>query len=181
MDTRPHTRQEIGRWAHGRQPHEREPVPAVGERLLLREADFAEPVPAVVTAVQDMSSPHDHWNRYGGLEAARGPGVPDQNVWNELEQCPNGHWQPSGSDHCMTCGTWIPDFAPVRHEMKDDPWPWVQVAPVRLTDDGRDQLDADGNPVTGPPRWCREARVRGSAGWLRTGSRAHTGNYESGE
>lgn len=141
MDTRPHTPQEISRWARERRPHEREPLPDVGERLLVREADFAEPRPAVVVAVQDLSSPHDHWHRHGDLERTRGPGQPDPNVWRYVE--PHGH------------------------VLLEDPWPWVQVRAV--LGDGPDDLAA--------PRWCREARVRGSTGWLREGSRAHTGDY----
>ena len=45
---RPHTPQEVRRWAHGRRPHEREVPPEIGERVLLREQDFASPVPAIV-------------------------------------------------------------------------------------------------------------------------------------
>ena len=146
MDTRPHTPEEIRRWAWQRRPGEREPVPEPGERVLLRETDFGEAVPAVVTAVQDLSSPHDHWTRHGGLEARRGPGIPDPNVWR---------W----------------DGQRQAYILRDDPWAWVQAAAVRGE-------DAAGRPVLGSPRWCREARVRGSTGWLREGSRAHTGNYE---
>lgn len=150
MDTRPWTQAEIDRWAHNRRPHEREAVPQPGERVLLREEDFGPAVPAVVVAVQDMSSPHDHWNRHGGTEHLRGPGQPDQNVW---EPAADG-WR-----------------------MKDDPWPWVHVRVIRTGEDGSDLHDDDGNLVLAAPRWCREARVRGSAGWLREGSRAHTGDF----
>ena len=148
MDTSPHTPQEIARWAHGRRPREREAPPQPGEHLLFREADFGEAVPAVVHDVQDMTSPHDHWNRNGGMEAARGPGMPDANVWR---------W----------------DEGLQQHVLHDDPWPWVQVQVIT----GENE---DGSPVLAAPRWCREARVRGSAGWMRPGSRAHTGNYEEG-
>ena len=141
-DTRPYTREEIDRWAWNRRPGEREAVPEPGERLLFRETPFGEPVPAEVTAVMDLSSPHDHWTRHGGFERERGPGEPDVHVWR---------W----------------DSGAGRHVMLDDPWPWVQ---VRV-------LAAPGEWA--PPRWCREARVRGSAGWLREGSRAHTGRYET--
>jgi hypothetical protein len=144
---RPHTPEEIRRWAHGRQPHEREPVPAAGERVLFREVQFGPAVPAVVAAVQDTTGPHDHWNRHGGLEALRGPGQPDVNVWRYDEERRD----------------WV---------LLDDPWPWVQVQVITGTGE-------DGNPVLAQPRWCREARVRGSAGWLREGSRAHTGRYET--
>ena len=145
----PHTPGEIERWAHRRRPHEREAVPAAGERLLFRERDFGEPVPAVVHAVQDMTSAaDDHWAQAGGQ---RGTRQPDPNVWEpELD----GWNRPTG-----------------RHRLKDDPWPWVAIQLVRDGPDG-EELAA--------PRWCKEARVRGSAGWLREGSRAHTGNYESG-
>lgn len=156
MDTRPHTPHEIRRWAHERRPHERERLPRPGERLLLRETDFGEAVPAVVTAVQDLSSPHDHWHRHGDLERTRGPGEPDQNVWRY-------------------------DEASNRHVLKDDPWPWVQVAVILFREDGSERLDDEGNLMTAAPRWSREARVRGSTGWLRERSRAHTGNYESRE
>jgi hypothetical protein len=148
VDTSPHTPQEIRRWAHERRPREREPLPQAGERLLIRETDFGEPVPAVVTAVMDLGSPHDHWNRHGGLEHERGPGEPDANVWRY-------------------------DEASGAHVLRDDPWPWAQVSKVVTAGDGSEELAY--------PRWCREARVRGSAGWLRAGSRAHTGNYESRE
>jgi hypothetical protein len=139
--------EEIRRWSFRRQPHEREPVPQPGEHLLLRETDFGEAVPAVVAAVQDTSSPHDHWNRQGGLERTRGPGEPDPHVW-------------SYDEHDVP-------------RLRDDPWPWVQVQVIT----GEDE---NGEPVLAPPRWTREARVRGSAGWLRAGTRAHTGRYESG-
>jgi hypothetical protein len=143
VDTRSHTPQEIKRWAFERRPHEREAAPEVGERLLVREALFAAPRPAVVAAVQDMSSPHDHWHRHGDLERDRGPGMPDPNVWRHDER--------------------------QGYVLLDDPWPWVQARVI--LGPGEDDLAA--------PRWCREARVRGSAGWLREGSRAHTGNYEA--
>lgn len=156
MDTSPYTPEEIRRWAHERRPHERERHPAPGERLLFRETDFGDAVPAIVTAVMDMSRPHNHWHRHGGLERTQGPGLPDQNVWRY-------------------------DEASDRHVLKDDPWPWVQVAEIRFSEDGSERTGGDGELVTGSPRWCREARVRGSAGWLREGSRAHTGNYGSGE
>jgi len=154
MDNRPYTRQEIERWTERRMPHEREELPVPGERLLFREVNFGETQPAIVTAVMDMTSPHDHWNRHGGLERTRGPGEPDVHVWRYDEQ-----------RHA--------------HVMLDDPWPWVQVSVIRTSEDGSDLLDEDGKPVLAAPRWCREARVRGSAGWLREGSRAHTGRYET--
>ena len=103
---------------------------------------IAEPVPAVVAAVQDMTAPGSHWRQHGGRAAAEGPGVPDPAVW--VHDAARG-WR-----------------------LHDDPWPWVQVRKVTGQGD-----------VLGDPRWCREARVRGSAGWLREGSRAHTGRYES--
>jgi hypothetical protein len=101
-------------------------------------------------------TPHDHWNRHGGLEETRGPGLPDPGVWrwDENERC---------------------------YALAGDPWPWVQVREVILGARGRVLRDDDGEPLLGQPRWCKEARVRGSAGWLRKGSRAHTGNYEAGE
>lgn len=140
----PHTDAEIKRWAHKRRPHEREAVPAIGERLLLREADFGETVPCAVFAVQEMGAAGSHWRQHGDRVAAEGPGVPDPTVW-----VPGEHgWE------------WHPD-----------PWPWVHVQVITTGDDGREILSA--------PRWCKEARVRGSAGWMREGSRAHTGNYES--
>jgi hypothetical protein len=145
-DRRPYTRAEIDRWTEQRRPHEREEIPAIGERLLLREVNFGEEKPAIVVAVQDMSSPHDHWNRHGGLEHLRGAGIPDVNVWR---------WDETRGEHVL----------------HPDPWPWVQVQVITGE-------DGDGNPVLAAPRWCREARVRGSAGWLRPGSRAHTGRYE---
>lgn len=145
-DMRPHTPQEIRRWAHQRRPHEREAVPEEGERLLLREGDFGPEVPAIVVAVQDMTAPGDHWRQHGDRVAAEGPGMPDP-------------------------GVWALDEATERFRLHDDPWPWVQVRRVL----GRDAQGAD---ILGDPRWCKEARVRGSAGWLREGSRAHAGNYE---
>jgi hypothetical protein len=146
---RPHTAQEIRRWASQRRPHEREPVPVIGERLLLREEEFGAAVPAVAVAVQDLVTPASHWRQHGGEVDRRGPGVPDPTVW-----------------------TW--DEARREHRLHDDPWPWVQVRVIAGTDDAGDE-------VLAAPRWCKEARVRGSAGWLREGSRAHTGDYESGE
>jgi hypothetical protein len=142
---RPHTPQEVKRWAHERQPREREAVPDVGERVLLREADFADPVPAIVAAVQDLTTPGDHWRQHGQQVDQLGPGVPDPSVWSHD---PAPGWR-----------------------LHDDPWPWVHVQVITGTGD-------DGEPLLAPPRWCKEARVRGSAGWLREGSRAHAGNYE---
>ena len=143
----PYTKAEVDRWAHERRPHEREAVPEIGEHLLFRETNFAEPVPAIVHDVQDMTgTPHNHWNRHGDLERAQGPGEPDVNVWQ---------W----------------DEARQGWRLKDDPWPWVHVQKILGTDE-------NGDLVLAPPQWCREARVRGSCGWLRPGSRAHTGRYE---
>lgn len=142
-DMRPHGPQEVRRWAHERRPHEREPVPQPGERLLLREEDFGPAVPAIVAAVQDLATPGDHWRQHGGLVAARGPGVPDPTVWAHDD----AGWR-----------------------LRDDPWPWVHVQVILGEDDA--------GPALAPPRWCKEARVRGSAGWLREGSRAHHGRYE---
>lgn len=145
-DLAPWTDDEIKRWAHNRRPHERERLPHVGERLLLRTEDFGIPVLAEVVDVQDIhGTPHDHWNRHGGLESTRGSGIPDVNVWY-----------------------WDPDLR--RHRLKDDPWPWVQVKVIVGQDD-------NGDDVYASPTWCREARVRGSAGWLREGSMAHTYRY----
>jgi hypothetical protein len=146
LDTRPHTRQEIDRWAHGRRPHEREEPPEPGERVLLREEDFAEPVPAVVAAVQDLATPGDHWRQHGQLTGRMGQGMPDPSVWAF-------------------------DEAAGRHRLHEDPWPWVHVRVI--TGEGE-----DGEPLLAPPRWCKEARVRGSAGWMREGSRAHACRYE---
>lgn len=152
-DTRPYTKEEIDRWAWQRRPHERENVPEQGEQVLFREQDFGPVVPAVVHDVMNMSGPpHDHWNRHGGLERERGPGIPDPHVW---------HW----------------DDAERGYLLNDDPWPWVHVRVIRLDDHGRPLRDDDGNMILGEPRWCREARVRGSCGWLREGTRAHTGDY----
>lgn len=157
-DMRPYTPGEIDRWAHNRRPHEREKIPHRGERVLFRETDFGPPVPAVVADVQDMTgTPHNHWNRHGGREQERGPGEPDVNVWR---------WDENER-------AWL---------LKDDPWPWVHLQVVVLGEDGSPRLNGDGEEILQDPRWCREARVRGSAGWLREGSRAHTGNYaEDGE
>lgn len=66
---------------------------------------------------------------------------------------------------------WAYDEALRGFRLHDDPWPWVQVAVIAGE-------DAGGAVRLASPRWCREARVRGSAGWLREGSRAHAGNYE---
>jgi hypothetical protein len=148
-DIRPHTPQEVRRWAHERRPHEREAPPAAGERLLFRERDFGPAVPAVVTAVQDLITAADHWTQHGGLLRERGPGMPDPTVW-----------------------AW--DEAAARHRLHHDPWPWVHVAVITGAGD-------DGQELLAPPRWCKEARVRGSAGWLREGSRAHSGDYEAGD
>lgn len=163
MDTRPHSPQEVRRWAHERRPHEREAVPVPGERLLLREADFGEPVPAVVAAVQDLTVPGDHWAQHGGLVATRGPGQPDPTVWaQEYQRDAAGNLIYDADGDPVPTGRWLPHH---------DPWPWVHVQVITGTGD-------DGEPVLAPPRWCKEARVRGSGGWLRHGSRAHTGNYE---
>lgn len=145
---------EIDRWAHSRRPDEREKVPWIGERVLFREHEHGPAVPALVHDVQDMTgTPHNHWHRHGNIEHLRGPGQPDVNVWEP---------HPAGQG-------WV---------LKADPWPWVHIREIRTGDDGTDLRDEDGNLILAAPRWCREARVRGSAGWLREGSRAHTGNYE---
>ena len=138
LSSEPRTPEEIERWAHQRLPHERETVPVPGERLLFRQHDFGETVLAEVVAVQDMSSPNDHW----GSTAQ-----PDPNVW-----------EADGS-------------------LKQDPWPWVRVLPVRLGADGN-EIPHDERSAILAARWCKESRVRGSAGWLREGSRSHTGIYE---
>ena len=79
---------------------------------------------------------------------------------------PGDHW---GSTRIPDVNVWrVNEHG--RHVLTDDPWPWVRVSPVQIADDGSEVLT--------PPRWCKEARVRGSAGWLRAGSRAHTGDYE---
>jgi hypothetical protein len=80
-----------------------------------------------------------------------GRGQPDPNVWD------------------FTDGDGNPLPYPV---LKDDPWPWVSVCPV--------STDDQGNEVLGEPRWCKESRVRGSPGWMRPGSRAHTGRFGGG-
>jgi hypothetical protein len=149
-----YTQQEIDRWADNRRPHEREQIPYIGERVLFRAEDFAVPDPALVRDVQDMTgAPHNHWHRHGALEEKRGPGLPDFNVWR-----------------------WDEEHG--RHVLKDDPWPWVQLQVILQDENGGDLRGEDGNLILAAPRWCREARVRGSCGWLREGSRAHTGNYE---
>lgn len=145
LDMSAHTPAEIRRWAHERRPAEREAPPQPGERLLLRQAEFAEPVTAVVLEVQDMATPASHWRQHGDRVAAEGPGQPDPTVW-------------------------VPD-GPRRWRLHDDPWPWARVQVVI-------GQRADGSDILGDKRWCKEARVRGSGGWLREGSRAHTGNYE---
>lgn len=153
-DMRPYTKEEIDRWAWERRLHEREAVPERGERVLFREQDFGPVVPAIVHDVMDMAGPpHNHWHRHGALEQERGPGIPDVHVWR-----------------------WDADRR--RHVLLEDAWPWVQVQVIKLDEQGRARRDEDGNMILAMPRWCREARVRGSCGWLREGSRAHTGNYE---
>jgi len=164
-DIRPHTPQEIRRWAHERRPHEREALPAAGERLLFRERNFGPAVPAVVVAVQDLETPADHWNQHGGLLAERGPGMPDPAVWAQEYQR-----DAAGNLVCDADGDPVPTG---RFFLHDDPWPWVHVQVITGTGE-------DGEPILAPPRWCKEARVRGSAGWLREGSRAHAGNYREG-
>lgn len=79
---------------------------------------------------------------------------------------PNDHW---GSTAQPDPNVWEADGS-----LKEDPWPWVAVRLVTTAEDGTETL--------GAPRWCKEARVRGAPGWLREGSRAHSGDYtESGE
>jgi len=151
-DMRPHTPREVKRWAHERRPHEREQPPEPGERVLLREENFGPAVPAIVAAVQDLTVPGDHWNQHGGLVAARGRGVPDPSVWTHDDAA---GWR-----------------------LHDDPWPWVHVQVILTDAEGNELHGDDGELLLAPPRWCKEARVRGSAGWLREGSRAHDGNYE---
>jgi hypothetical protein len=163
-DMRPHTPQEVKRWAHGRRPHERERPPEPGERLLLREADFADPVPAIVAAVQDLTTPGDHWRQHGQLVQRLGPGMPDPSVWTpEYQRDAAGNLIYDADGDPVPTGRWLPH---------DDPWPWVHVQVI--------VHEGGGPPDLAPPRWCKEARVRGSAGWMRPGSRAHTGNYEEG-
>lgn len=141
---------EVDRWAHNRRPHEREPIPEKGDRVLFRDHDFGAAVPAIVADVQDITgTPHNHWNRHGNAEHLLGPGQPDVNVW-----------EPEITAGGLITGRWV---------LKPDPWPWVQVQLIRV--------DENGGETPGELRWCREARVRGSAGWMREGSRAHTGNY----
>jgi hypothetical protein len=161
MDMRPHTRAEIERWAHRRQPHEREPVPEIGERVEFRQVLFGGTEPAVMVAVQDMGDPHNHWHRHGDLELERGPGMPDVHVWT--------HPDPVVREHPEW---WTIPRVRAQLVLLPDPWPLVQVQVIR-TEGGEEHLCA--------PTWCREARVRGSRGWMRPGSRAHAGRYEAGE
>lgn len=89
---------------------------------------------------------------------------------------PAEHWvQHGGRIDELGPGTpdptvWVHDPA-TGWRLHDDPWPWVQLQVILRQDD-------EGSDVLADPQWCKEARVRGSAGWLREGSRAHTGNYE---
>src|SRR5439155_11680372 len=116
MDTRPHTPAEIDRWGYQRRPHEREKPPEIGERVLLREEDFAEPVPAIVICVQDMTIPGDHWRQHGQLTERLGAGLPDPSVWAF-------------------------DQAAGRHRLHHDPWPWVHVQVITgYGDDGQPLL-----------------------------------------
>lgn len=86
---------------------------------------------------------------------------------------PGDHWRQHGDLERFhgpgepDPSVWEWDEAEGRYRLHPDPWPWVQVQ----------EAGADGRPLPSPPRWCREARVRGSAGWMREGSRAHTGHY----
>lgn len=150
---------EVQRWAYKRLPHERETFPQEGERLLFRERDFGPAVPCLVYDLMDLTGPpHNHWHRHGGQEHLYGPGEPDPNVW-----------EPDLDETGRMTGRW---------HLKEDPWPWVHIQVIRQDEDGTVMLDEKGKYVLDAPRWCREARVRGSAGWLREGSRAHTGIYE---
>ncbi len=108
-----------------------------------------------------------------------GPAVPAIVADVQDLATPGDHWNQHGG-HVPLRGNGVPDplvwaFDPQagRHRLHHDPWPWVHAQVITGTGD-------DGEPLLAPPRWCKEARVRGSAGWLREGSRAHTGNYEEG-
>ncbi len=109
-------------------------------------------------------------------EELHGPAVPAIVAAVQDLETPGDHWAQHGG-HVPLRGNGIPDplvwafdARAGRHRLHGDPWPWVWLQVITGTGD-------DGEPVLAPPRWCKEARVRGSAGWLREGSRAHTGNY----
>lgn len=111
-------------------------------------------------------------------EAAFGPAVPAVVAAVQDLAVPGDHWNQHG-DLVQHLGPGVPDPTVWAHDdaarawrLHDDPWPWVHLQVITGQDD-------DGADVLAAPRWCKEARVRGSAGWLREGSRAHTGNYES--
>ncbi len=126
----PRTKEEINRWAHERRPHEREPVPQPGERVLFRQHDFGDTSPAVVDAVQDMTDPGSH----RGPHPPRPGDPPDWNVWEQDE----------------VTGV-------VR--LKEDPWPWVAVRVADTAEDGTETLRqpqwCKESRVRGSPGWLR--------------------------
>jgi hypothetical protein len=111
-------------------------------------------------------------------EELHGPCVPAIVAEVQGLTTPGSHWHQHGQ---LTgrLGPGMPDPSVWTHDdaagwrLHHDPWPWVWIQVITGTGD-------DGEPLLAPPRWCKEARVRGSAGWLREGSRCHAGNYEEG-
>jgi hypothetical protein len=113
-----HTAEEIT-WARWRPQEHITPVPAVGDRVLYRAHDWADPVGATVLEEVDDS----------------GLGTPDWNCWRVRVT--------NGVPHYDGAGEMILDAHP-------DRWPTLLL-----------KVDGQASHVV-----TREARLRGSAGWL---------------
>lgn len=132
-----------GSYANNRAPTDRPPIPKPGDRLLYRRYHFdQDPIPVVVVWAQD---PDDTSLVHVDPRAGR---VRDPNLWH-LVKDPYGYPIADGDD-----------WAYARHP---DPWPQVRVRGTWADSPGMEPFEREA--IT------REARMRGSSGWLPLGWR----------
>lgn len=129
----PWAKDEIAR-ARCRPEGERTPLPAAGERVLFRRREWDEPVPAVITSVQDMSVP---LCSNGGTQYP-----PDVYVW--------AHPDPE-----VPVASWTHPRVRAELALVPDPWPRVRLE----LQDGRAESCRESR-VRGAPGWLREGRAR---------------------
>ena len=116
------------RCARERPAAQRTAAPQVGERVLFRREHWGPEVPAVITAVQDMTVPTD---------ANGGDDVPDVHVWAHPDpQMPPASWQ-----HPRVRGELV---------LTADPWPRVA---LQLASGGRETCRE--SRVRGACGWLR--------------------------
>lgn len=140
----PVTPAEVTEWAHQRIGHAVipgkpviQPLPAPGDLVAVRVRPWAATIPATVTRVQPCDViSHPDW--WGGEV--------DPDLWVPITN-------PDGT--AVLDGLGAPAYRP-----KWDPWPWLDLLTIP-TDRKRPHEYRAGQLLR-----CKEARVRGSAGWL---------------